>query len=932
MIRRAPYRIFLVDEDYDTRTALTFLISSTKGCSLRISSPRDALKKKSGLSDPNILLFEHESSSEKISDGWTELRSRFPSAYVIIFLQQLDSALVKIYTAGGARDFLYRKNFHLGSLRRSLARAFQQTLDPAPKFADLKPITGHFQSGETVLHYKILEELDQTGWNEICRAEDLNSGRTIVLKLLNPAFRKSNDKVLQKLREASAAHISGLAAVGSIEKVNEYTFVAQENIEGEDLRSVLQRENLGLARTLDLGLQITEILTSLHTAGIRHGNLKPSNILLSPYGSVKLTDPGTAREIPQVWKRNHAAAVLALQKSGVFTDTVCHMAPEQLQGKKLDVRSDLFSLGSVLYHAATGVPPFDAPDAVSLIRNICTKEPPPPSEIQPHLPESFDLLLRIALAKDPARRFESAEAMAQKLQALRNSFLDRSDEKLALNLEILEESFTIRREERRKKRLLALSLFAVLILVGLIVAAKSYQRIEREKPLPSIAIIPSLTEASSPESISLAQAVTESIIRRFSRVPGITVIQPESALRYAEKVTTPDDVSKLTNADSVFTIEIKPMSEDSIPILVKLYRKNKGDPVWTNSYQGKTAEFSHILNQIVQETSVILPIRFDGDLEKDFVHPSEGNKSYLLARAAYFKDTVEDLKKSLALYKAVERTDPGNAWIPAGTAETWLKLAMLGEDRSAAYSRARTAAQSALELDPDLPEAHAVLGSVDLLWDWKLSSSEEHLRKAIAGRPSHSLAHLHLAKLLTAAGKSLEAYDEVHISILLNPLSIFINEQAAQLLIYLGRNDDAIRQTGKCMDLGSRTVDIQAMVGDAYLGKGMNENALLAYRHLEQMNSPEAPAKLALVMAASGMRREAFAVLTEEKFNNGQPDPESLAAAYARLGDKDHAFEWLEKALEGRSPSLILLEHDPQMQNLKSDPRFTRLLKRVNGL
>lgn len=931
MIRRipAPYRILLVDEDYDTRTALTFLISSTKGCSIRISSLPDALKEKSDLPDPNILLFAHESSSENASAGWAELRSRFPSAYVIIFLPEFDSALAKTYTAAGARDFLYRKNFHLGSLRRSLARAFLQTLDPAPKFADLKPVTGHFQSAETVLHYKILEELDQTWWNEICRAEDLNSGRTIVLKLLNPAFRKSNDKALQKLREASAVHINGLAAIGSVEKVSAYTFLAQENIEGEDLRSVLQRENLGLARTLDLGLQITEILTSLHAAGIQHGNLKPSNILLSPYGSVKLTDPGTAREIPQVWTRDHAAAVSALQKSGVFTDTVCHMAPEQLEGKKLDVRSDLFSLGSVLYHAVTGVAPFDAPDAVSLIRNILTKEPAPPSEIQTYLPESFDVLLRIAMAKDPARRFESADAMAEKLQALRKSFLDRSDEKLVLNLEILEESFTIKREERKKKRLLALSLFAVLILVGLIVAAKSYQKIEREKPLPSIAIIPSLTEASSPETIMLAQTITEAIIRRFSRVPGITVIQPESALRYAEEVTTPEDVGKLTNADSVLTIETKPMSEDAVPILAELYRKNKGNPIWTSSYQAKTAEFSHVLNQIVQEASAILPIRFDEDLEKGFAHSSEANKSYLMARAAYFKDTVEDLKKSLAFYKIVERTDPGNAWIPAGTAETWLKLAMRGEDRSAAYSRARTTAQSALELDPDLPEAHAVLGSVDLLWDWKLASSEEHLRKAIAGRPSHSLAHLHLARLLIASGKSQEASDEVHIAILLDPLSTFINEQAAQLLIYLSRNDDAIRQTEKCMNLGSRTVDIQAMVGDAYLGKGMNEEALPAYRHMEQMNSPEAPAKLALVMAASGMKREAFALLTEENFKNGKPAPESLAAAYARLGDKDHAFQWLEKAFESRSPSLILLNHDPQFENLKSDPRFSRLLERI---
>jgi len=928
-----------VDEDYDTRTALIFLVSSTKGCSLKIGSLAEVLKENSTATDANIVLFAHE-FSENSSMGFAVFRSCFPSAHVIIVLPEFDSALVKEYTATGARDFLYRKNFHLGSLRRSLARAFQQTLDPPPSFIDLKQITGHFQSGETILHYRILEEMDQTGWNEICRAEDLNSGRTVVLKLLNPAFRKTNHKAVQKLREAAAVRHNGLAAVGSIETLNGIKLIAEENIEGKDLRSVLQQETLGLGRTLDLGLQIAEILIALHAAGVQHGNLKPTNILLSPYGSVKLTDPGTAREIPQVWKRDHAAAVSALQKSGVFTDTVCHMAPEQLEGKQPDVRSDLFSLGSVLYHAATGVAPFAAPDAVSLIRNIRTKEPLPPSEIQPHLPESLERLLRIAMAKDPERRFESAEAMAEKLRALHTSFLDRSEnrlaggapeEKLSLNLEILEESITTKHEDRRKKRLLAASLCAVLILIGLIVAAKSYQKVQEEKPLPSLAAVPSFTEASSPETIDLAVAATEAVIGRFSRLHEITVIQPESALRYAEKIAAPEDASKLANTDSVLTIEIKSKTEDTFPILVELYRRNQGDPVWTSEYHAKISELPRILNQIVQETALQIGIKKDlhDDLEKNFAHPSEANQSYLMARASYFKDTVDDLQKSLAFYKRAEMADPKNARIQAGMAESWLRPAMRGEDRSAAYSRARTAAQNALELDPDLAEAHAVLGSVDLLWDWELSSSEKHLRKAIKERPNHSLAHLHLARLLTATGKPQQAYDEVRVTVLLDPLSTFINEQAAQLLIYLGRYDEAIRQTEKCIQLGSGSVDIQRIVGDAYLGKGMYDEALLAYRHIEQMNSPEAPAKLAMVMAASGKKREAFALLNAERFADGQPPPESLAAAYARLGDKDRAFHWLEKAIESRSSSLILLDHDPQFENLKSDPRFSRLLKRI---
>ncbi len=949
MIRRVPvpYRILLVDEDYDIRTALVFLVSKAKGCSLHVASPLEAINQESVQFDPNILLYAHRPSADDQSPGWVEIRDRFPSAYLILLLPEFDSAQAKTYSSAGARDVLYKEEGNLTSIRRSLVRAFQQTVDPAPPMVDLKQITGHFQSGDKVLHYRILEEMDQTGWNEIYRAEDVNSGRTVVLKLLNPTIWKNErHKIRQQPGVASGIRQTGLAAVGSAEEIGGMVLVAQEYVEGEDLRSVVWRETLGLMRTLEAGLQITEILTSLHKSGISHGNLKPANVILSPYGSIKLTDPGMTRRIPGVWKQaDHAAAVSSLQKSGILTETVRYMAPEQLVRNQSDFRSDIFSLGCILYHAATGIPPFSAADAVSLIRAICTKEPLPPSEIQPHLPEALDRLLGIAMAKDPKRRFESVAAMAEKLEALRASFLDRSgsvlpgqapEEKLVVDLEILEESITLRQQARKRRRLLGTSLFGVLIILGLIVGARFYQNIPKGKPLPSLAIIPSVTEAGSPETITLVEGITEAVIRRFSRLSGLRVIQPETALRYSRNVTTPQDVSRLTNTDSVLTIRISPQEESRTSIHVELFQKEKGEPVWTSQYNIQTTTLSSTLNRIVREAAKNLQIQIDAKSEarfrKEFLRSSESERAYLMARALSYKGTREDLQQSIAMYGKAATADPGNVWIFAGLAETWLALAIRGEDPEDAYSRARMAAFKALEIDAALPEAHAVLGAVHLFWDWNLSSAEKQLRQAIAGRPNLSPAHLHLAFLLTATGKSQEAYEELRQATSMDPLSISLNDQTATLLVHLHRYNDALRQSEKCMELGSNSVHIQQVVGDAYLGKGMNNEALLAYRHLEQVDSPEAPAKLALVLAASGMKTEAFALLKKaESTSGGQSNPEFLAAAYARLGDYDHAFQWLEQALENRSPDLLLLNNDAQFETLKTDPRFSRLLRRIGS-
>src|SRR5438309_1796577 len=282
-------------------------------------------------------------------------------------------------------------------------------------------------TGQTLAHYRILEKIGQGAMGEVYKAEDLKLGRQVAIKFLRPGGppdEKTRQRFLREARSASALNHPNIITIHAIEESDGLDLIVSEYIGGESLRARLDRGPLDLLQVLDLGSQVCEALAAAHSINLIHRDIKPANILIGPRGQVKVLDFGLAKivqTLPSEIDKEAATMVADLTDKGQIIGTVSYMSPEQTRGESLDVRSDIFSLGVVLYEAGTGRLPFSGPSMLSLLHNIATANPPAPSIIKHDLPLEFDLIIARAMAKDVERRFASAAELAEALRALRSA-------------------------------------------------------------------------------------------------------------------------------------------------------------------------------------------------------------------------------------------------------------------------------------------------------------------------------------------------------------------------------------------------------------------------------------------------------------------------------------------------------------------------------
>lgn len=279
------------------------------------------------------------------------------------------------------------------------------------------------QSGQTILHYRILEKIGEGGMGQVYKAEDTKLGRIVALKVLSASSaedKKAKRRLLLEARSASALNHPNIVTIHSIEETPEGDFIVMEYVEGETLKSVIERSPLEVARLLELGAQVADALFAAHSAGLIHRDIKPGNILITPRGQAKVLDFGLAKLVQKDDEKLSGEMTLSkLTQAGVIVGTIAYMSPEQTRGEELDFRADIFSLGCVLYQAATGKLPFTGPSVLSVFHEIATVEPPAPSAVSPSLPQGLDAVIRRALAKEPSRRYGSAAELAEALRSLR---------------------------------------------------------------------------------------------------------------------------------------------------------------------------------------------------------------------------------------------------------------------------------------------------------------------------------------------------------------------------------------------------------------------------------------------------------------------------------------------------------------------------------
>ncbi len=771
----------------------------------------------------------------------------------------------------------------------------------------------------------------------VYEAEDLKLNRHVALKFL-PEELANNVQSLERFRRearaASGLNHPNICTIHEIDEADGRLFIVMELLEGQTLQQQISGRPLAIETVLNLGAQIADALDIAHAKGIIHRDIKAANLFVTTHGQVKILDFGLAKVLagprdPSPITPSMESTVLTSQGSAL--GTVAYMSPEQAKGQELDTRSDLFSFGTVLYEMATGRLPFHGSTSALIFRGILDEMQTSPSRLNPDVPERLAEIINKALEKDRTLRYQHAADIRADLMRVRrqsNSFGDTP--------EVIRTKTPAVRGWHRKWTVIA----GVAILVAILSLALRLNVFHLHgAAFDSVAVLPFTNQGNNADTEYLSDGITEEIINRLSRLPQLRVMARTTVYHYKGRDDDPQKVGRDLGVGAVLVGRILPRG-GSYTLQTELVDVSTGTQLWGDQYKGKLNEILGIQEEIAQQVSQKLRLRLSGTERTEISKPATQNleayQLYLKGRYFWNKRTGEGLTRAIGYFIQATEKDPGYALAYAGLADCYVVQGWIGEIApKEIYPKAREAATRALELDDALAEAHNSLATVkrDIDWDWP--GAEREYKRAIELNPSYATAHQWYAELLGALGRNQEMLVEVNRAQQLDPLSSAIGGEKGSMLLYATRRPDlALGELQKTQEMDPNFAHVHWQLGLVYLWKGELQTAATEFQTAGRLAPTVTIYKggLGHVYARTGRTAEARRVLEELNVLSKQRYVSRLdfASIYAGLGEKDHAFESLEKAYDQHDPRLIVwLKLHPEFDILRSDSRMEDLLRRV---
>lgn len=789
----------------------------------------------------------------------------------------------------------------------------------------------------TFAHYKLLKLLGRGGMGMVFLAEDTRLKRRVALKII-VSFSERFAQINRFQREARAAsnishpNVAHIYEFGQHEK---YYFLAMEFVDGKTLRERLKEQTLDKKQAVEIALQIAAALDAAHRNGITHRDIKPENIVVTEDGLVKVLDFGLAKMNEENISDDSSILETSLLESSPepLIGTTAYMSPEQARGQKSDSRTDLWSLGVVLYEMLTAHRPFEGETSSDVIAAILKREISPQTDFGN---EELKKIVLKALQKNRVERYQKAEEMRDALKKLKNQFSESSIAGLIESKDF---------NAPRKGRLNSVKEFRYVFSVIIILLATagfgfwffSGDSLSETGQIESIAILPFVNESGDETKEYLADGITELLINRLSQLPNLTVKARNSVFHYKGK---PVDLKTAGRNLSVQAVLLGRVSErgENLILNLELVDIRTGNQVWGEQYNRKSSDLILLQNEIVQDVSEKLRKRLSGaetrKLIKNYTENAEAYKLYLRGRFHWSKRTAKDLQKSVEYFEQAIAVDPNFALAYSGMADAYVLFSGFGiNSPNESFPKAKQAAQKALELDETLTEAHTALSYALFNYDWNFEESERQIKRAIELNPNYATAHHWNGNAnLLAAGKFDEAIASVKRAHELDPLSLIISADLATAYLYAGRFDEAEEQYKKTIEMDGNFYYARAYLGRTYLMKGEYQKALKEYQIAQTLaDDPRISMLRACTYSKLGERNEALKMLAKlnSEAKTKYISPYYFALIYANLGDKDKAFEWLEKAYREREGRMTLIKVDALLNNLRTDPRFSDLLKRL---
>jgi TolB-like protein/Tfp pilus assembly protein PilF len=767
--------------------------------------------------------------------------------------------------------------------------------------------------GTMVSHYRIIRKIGAGGMGDVYLAEDTMLDRQVALKFLPPHLSRDEDCRARFIREAQAAAKLDHPNIIQIFEVAEYRerpFFAMQLVEGQSLRELIKNRGLEPAEAIELALQIGEGLNKAHQMGIIHRDVKPANIVVDRDGRARLLDFGLA-EIRSLER---------LTPTGSTLGTMGYMSPEQIEVKGTDHRSDLFSLGVVLYEMITGRPPFKGETEAAVMHSVLQDTPEPLSRYKSGVSEDVQRIVSKLLEKDPQLRYQSAADVISDLKRL-----DRRHAGPAVT--------------RRTKRRLVLPIAAVIIAVLIIgFYAIPFRRPVKEE-IPTIAVLPFKDLSAQQDQAYFCDGIAEDLIGALTRLENLRVLARTSSFSLGEEGEDQLRTSRKLGVKALLTGSVR-RADDRLRITAQLVNVADGYQVWSGRYDRTAVDVFAIQDEISRAIVAALEVQLTGPRGAPLVGlrtaSPEAYNTYLTGRYHLAQRTPEGFARALQNFNKAIGEDPHFALAYVGVADCYNLLGfydVLPAEKT--FPAAKTAARQALEIDPTLGEAYTSLAHAIEFYDWQWGLAESTFVRALQLNPGYASAHQCYAEFLSAMGRTEESRAEYEIARRLDPLSAAIGSNIAGSLFMAREYDRALEEYRAALQLDQNFAPTHFFLGyvKAFLGEYDDALAELGQAaHLTGDTTSTIAGAFGYVYALAGRTDEAVRLLgeLEKRAVSEHISPCGMSLLCTALGRTDQAFAWLEQAYDARDPWMVTLNVNPLFDNLRPDPRFAELLKKMN--
>ncbi len=788
----------------------------------------------------------------------------------------------------------------------------------------------HLSPGTNLGHYRIVALLGAGGMGEVFRAHDERLGRDLALKVLRPETMQDENARARLVREAQTASSLNHPHIAYIYEIGEesgYLFIAMELVEGPALQELIQTKQLAPDSVLPYAVQIASAIAYAHGRGVIHRDLKSANVMVTPERRIKVLDFGLAKRI--LAEGDEGTRVdPGLTTSGMVVGTPNSLPPEVLLGGKADKRSDVWSFGILLYEMATGRLPFAGATVGQLADAIVNTAPAP---ITARVPVALRAIIERCLAKEPDARYADGAAVLSALEKLEERTRPRKP--------------LWRRIAIPVATLLVVLAVGVAIGIGKIHIHGLADRDGDGGPsgsgsgarIRSLAVLPLANLSGDPQQDYFASGMTEELITDLASIRSLKVISRTSAMRYLNSKKSLKEIAGELGVDGIIEGSVL-RDGNRVRITAQLIEAREDRHLWAKSYNRDFRDVlslqSEVARDIAQEIQLQISPAESGRLAQHRRVDPEAYDLYLKGRYEWGKITEAGARKAIEYFERAAKKDPTDARYPSGIADAYLVWAQIfgtiPPDQGMA--KVKEYAGQALALDDQSAEAHASIAAALLFADWNWTEAERHLKRSIDLNPGYSTARLIYSALLTSAGRTDEALVQDRIAEELDPMSLIIRWNSSNTLYHARRYQEGIAKAKETLRMFPTAFLAQgALVRANELVEDYPATLDLMDRYLPESEGGKAlVARLRKGYTEGGRLGYWRAMLAEVlKAGGGGKRYLQLATIYARLGEKEKALQYIERALREHESDLIFINGEPYLDSLKGEPRFQAVVRQV---